>query len=167
MTPKMRSSALRDRCSGSPRVIRCPAAGEFGWRLCTARRFSFKRPTIHTSGGMVPGSACSDAPVRDVSGQPGWLPDHLGGDFVVMSFGSRRRSARTCVRWSLLPAAGVETLCDERPRRPALRGCDGAYLIRPISTWRRVLSSRRTRLRARWREKACSEKWAAFRYEHV
>jgi 3-(3-hydroxy-phenyl)propionate hydroxylase len=87
------------------------------------------------SGAMVPGSACSDAPVRDVSGQPGWLLDHMGGDFVVMSFGVPapvRQDVRPLVIASE-PVAGVETLCDENGLvAQRYGGRDGAaYLIRP------------------------------------
>ena len=86
---------------------------------------------------MVPGSACSDAPVRDVSGQPGWLLDHLGGDFVVMSFG-RPAPVRQDLRPLVIasePVAGVETLCDENGLvAQRYGGRDGAaYLIRPGS----------------------------------
>ena len=87
------------------------------------------------SGAMVPGRACSDAPVRDVSGQPGWLLDHLGGDFVVMSFG-RPAPVRQHLRPLVIssePVAGVETLCDENGLvAQRYGGRDGAaYLIRP------------------------------------
>jgi 3-(3-hydroxy-phenyl)propionate hydroxylase len=37
-------------------------------------------------GLMVPGAPCLDAPVRDPTGQNGWLLDHLGGEFVALGF---------------------------------------------------------------------------------
>lgn len=40
------------------------------------------------AGGVPTGSACVDAPVREASGEAGWLLDHLGGAFVVVGFGS-------------------------------------------------------------------------------
>jgi len=87
------------------------------------------------TGAMVPGTACSDAPIRNVSGQPGWLLDHLGGDFVLMSFGVPapvRQDVRPLVIGSE-PIAGVETLCDENGLvAERFGGRDGAaYLIRP------------------------------------
>ena len=37
------------------------------------------------SGAMVPGAPCVDAPVV-YKGRPGWLLDHLGGDFTALCF---------------------------------------------------------------------------------
>jgi 3-(3-hydroxy-phenyl)propionate hydroxylase len=87
------------------------------------------------TGHMVPGAACLDAPVRDASGHPGWLLDHLGNDFVVMSFGTPA-PARGGIRQIVIasePVAGVETLCDESGLvAQRYGGHDGAaYLIRP------------------------------------
>ncbi|PWT92893.1 MAG: FAD-dependent oxidoreductase [Proteobacteria bacterium] len=87
------------------------------------------------TGPMTPGTACLDAPVRDATGHPGWLLDHLGGEFVVMSFGmpaSVRQDVRSIVIASE-PVAGVETLCDETGLiAQRYGGHNGAaYLIRP------------------------------------
>jgi 3-(3-hydroxy-phenyl)propionate hydroxylase len=87
------------------------------------------------AGAMVPGVACSDAPVRNGSGQVGWLLDHLGGDFVVMSFGTPapvRQDVRSLVVASEV-VAGVETVCDEAGLlAERYDGRDGvAYVIRP------------------------------------
>jgi 3-(3-hydroxy-phenyl)propionate hydroxylase len=38
-------------------------------------------------GGPGPGSPCLDAPVRGPDGRPGWLLEHLGGDFTLLAFG--------------------------------------------------------------------------------
>jgi 3-(3-hydroxy-phenyl)propionate hydroxylase len=35
-------------------------------------------------GAMVPGTPCADAPILDPSGRPGWLLEHLGGDFTLL-----------------------------------------------------------------------------------
>jgi 3-(3-hydroxy-phenyl)propionate hydroxylase len=87
------------------------------------------------AGAMVPGAACSDAPVRDTAGRPSWLLEHLGGDFVVMSFGTPapvRQDVRRLVIASE-PVAGIETLCDESGLvAERYGGRDGAtYVIRP------------------------------------
>jgi 3-(3-hydroxy-phenyl)propionate hydroxylase len=103
---------------------------------CTLAGFALQSPDDPAmNGAMGPGTACTDAPVRDARGQSGWLLDHLGGDFVVMSFG-RPAPVRQDVRRLVIasePVAGVETLCDESGLL-ALRygGREGAaYLIRP------------------------------------
>ena len=87
------------------------------------------------TGAMVPGAACSDAPVRDGTGRPAWLLDHLGGDFVVMSFGTPapvRQDVRRLVIASE-PIAGIETLCDEAGLVSERYGghAGAAYVIRP------------------------------------
>lgn len=87
------------------------------------------------SGAMAPGTACVDAPVRDATGRPGWLLDHLGGDFTVMSFGTPapvRQDIRQLVIASE-PVAGLETLCDETGLVAERYGghAGAAYLIRP------------------------------------
>ena len=103
---------------------------------CSLAGFSLQSPDDPAmTGAMVPGTACSDAPIRNVSGQPGWLLDHLGGDFVLMSFGVPapvRQDVRPLVIGSE-PIAGVETLCDENGLvAERFGGRDGAaYLIRP------------------------------------
>ena len=33
---------------------------------------------------MMPGAPCADAPILDAAGRPGWLLEHLGGDFVLL-----------------------------------------------------------------------------------
>ncbi len=35
-------------------------------------------------GAMAPGAPCADAPIVDASGRPGWLLEHLGGDFTLL-----------------------------------------------------------------------------------
>jgi 3-(3-hydroxy-phenyl)propionate hydroxylase len=87
------------------------------------------------TGAMVPGTACEDAPVRDAAGRCGWLLDHLGGDFVVMSFGTPA-PVGPGVRALVIASeqvAGMETLYDENGLvAQRYGGRDGAaYLIRP------------------------------------
>jgi len=86
-------------------------------------------------GPMVPGAPCLDAPVRDAQGRTGWLLDHLGGDFILLSFGAPQ-SPRQDLRHLAIapqPIAGIETLADEEGLVAERYGeCDGAaYLIRP------------------------------------
>jgi 3-(3-hydroxy-phenyl)propionate hydroxylase len=103
---------------------------------CSLAGFGLQSPDDPgMAGPMTPGTACLDAPVRDATGRPGWLLDHLGGEFVVMSFGmpaSARQDVRSIVIASE-PVAGVETLCDETgliaQRYGGHHGV--AYVIRP------------------------------------
>jgi 3-(3-hydroxy-phenyl)propionate hydroxylase len=87
------------------------------------------------TGAVVPGTACEDAPVRDAAGQCGWLLDYLGGEFVVMSFGTPA-PVRPGVRALVIASeqvAGMETLFDVNGLvAQRYGGRDGAaYLIRP------------------------------------
>ena len=58
-------------------------------------------------GWMVPGAPLDDAPVRDAQGQPGWLLPHTGRDFVLLRFGTPRRSPELAPE---LAAPGVRSL---------------------------------------------------------
>ncbi|GJD48081.1 6-methylpretetramide 4-monooxygenase [Methylobacterium crusticola] len=91
MTPKTRVERLfRDG------VLALAAEAPFARRLLNAGRLS--RPCslagsplqtpdgVPMPGGVAPGSACPDAPVRDGAGRPGWLLDHLGGAFTLLVF---------------------------------------------------------------------------------
>ena len=88
----------------------------------------------HANGAMAPGAACLDAPIRCADGRRGWLLDHLGGDFVLMSFGPapQRQDVRHLVIADT-PADGAETLADDTGMIAQRYGADngGAYLIRP------------------------------------
>ncbi len=103
---------------------------------CSLAEFSLQSPDDPAmSGPMAPGSACVDAPVRDTTGRSCWLLDHLGGDFMVMSFGTPapvRQDIRQLVIASE-PVAGIETLCDETGLVAQRYGghAGAAYLIRP------------------------------------
>jgi 3-(3-hydroxy-phenyl)propionate hydroxylase len=103
---------------------------------CSLAGFALQSPDDpDVTGAMAPGSACSDAPVRNASGRPAWLLDHLGGDFVVMSFGTPapvRQDVRRLVIASE-PIAGIETVCDASGLvAERYGGRDGAaYVIRP------------------------------------
>jgi 3-(3-hydroxy-phenyl)propionate hydroxylase len=103
---------------------------------CSLAGFALQSPDDpDMTGTMVPGTACSDAPVRDASGRPAWLLDHLGGDFVVMSFGTPAPVRQDARRLAIAsePVAGIETLCDESGLvAERYGGRNGAaYVIRP------------------------------------
>lgn len=55
---------------------------------CSLAGLSLQSDDEGFEGGLVPGSPCLDAPVRDAGGRDGWLLRHLGGRFVVLSFGA-------------------------------------------------------------------------------
>lgn len=98
------------------------------------------------SGAMVPGAPCADLPVLH-DGEPGWLLDFLGGEFVALYFCSDDRDIGAIeaalrslpvtvrlLRVSLQPASfGGATLFDveghARQRYDAKEGT--LYLIRP------------------------------------
>ena len=112
------------------------------------------------SGAMVPGAPCADAPViassgTDAAGTAGWLLDHLGGRFHLLSFGGPVAA----------PAGLPQVVVGDGPEQ--LRDVEGlvarrydarpgaAYLIRPdqhvaarfaaptaeriVAAWRRAL----------------------------
>ena len=89
------------------------------------------------AAGLPPGSPCLDAPVRDARGNPSWLLDHLGGDFVLVSFGDRATIPAGVRGLTVLPA-GVDPRDDgsiEDSQGLAASRYDAkpgtAYLIRP------------------------------------
>jgi 3-(3-hydroxy-phenyl)propionate hydroxylase len=84
-------------------------------------------------GPMVPGTACLDAPVQDANGKAGWLLDHLGDEFMVLSFGTRAETDLPQVVVASQAIAGVDTVVDHTGTlTQRYSGRDGtAYLIRP------------------------------------
>ena len=91
------------------------------------------------AGGLPPGSACLDAPIRDARGADGWLLDHLGGAFVLLCFGEVAAEAlATGVRVLTVLPAGSATHdgaciidCDGLVSRRYGAERGAAYLIRP------------------------------------
>ena len=71
---------------------------DFARRLVNSGRLSvpavLRASTLNTpdrdrfDAGLVPGTACVDAPVRR-GGEPNWLLSHIGGRFTVLLFGAR------------------------------------------------------------------------------
>src|SRR5262245_48635189 len=140
MTPKNAfERMLRDEVLGlagtQPFARRLVNSGRLS-TPCSLAGFALQSPDdAAMSGVMVPGTACLDAPVRDTAGRPGWLLDHLGSEFVVMSFGTpapARQDVRSIVIASE-PVAGIETLCDETGLIAQRYGGHhgAAYVIRP------------------------------------
>jgi 3-(3-hydroxy-phenyl)propionate hydroxylase len=96
---------------------------------CSLEGFPLHTPA-KGSQGLAPGMPCLDAPVSN--GRAGWLLNHLGGDFALLTVGGG-------------PIAGLPNLrqvaVDEAPRGGALLdvtghvarryGRDSIYLIRP------------------------------------
>ena len=91
MTPKSRTERLfRDE------VLALAGTHPFARQLVNSGRLSrpcslagFPLGTTDETGiegGMLAGAPCLDAPVRTARGEDGWLLDHLGGAFVVLSF---------------------------------------------------------------------------------
>lgn len=87
--------------------------------------------------GLPPGSPCVDAPIRKVSGEAGWLLEHLGGDFVLMCFGGSSVAPADVRRLTVRAVGDAASNPDE------IEDCQGlvawrygarigsAYLIRP------------------------------------
>ena len=88
-------------------------------------------------GGLPPGSPCVDAPVRTPSGESRWLLDHLGGRFVLMTFGDGTSAPSGVRRLRVLPAGTAARNANEIEDSEGLvarrYGADAgmAYLIRP------------------------------------
>jgi 3-(3-hydroxy-phenyl)propionate hydroxylase len=127
--------------------------------LVNSGRLSRPTPYVHSSlntpddsdfaGLMSPGTNFTDAPVQDARGREGWLLNHLGQDFVVLSFGPAPMSevrldngvgARVLsVGTDLRDTQGLLTQrCDARPGT--------VYLLRPdqhvAARWRRFDAAR-------------------------
>ena len=92
ITPKTNTARLlRDA------VLELARTEPFARPLVNSGRLSRPTPYVHSSlntsdteefaGLMSPGTNLADAPVRDAHGREGWLLNHLGQDFVVLSFG--------------------------------------------------------------------------------
>jgi 3-(3-hydroxy-phenyl)propionate hydroxylase len=92
ITPKSATSrTLRDA------VLELAHDEPFARTLVNSGRLSTPTPYLHSSlnspddaafaGRMRPGTNAADAPVRSADGRPGWLLNHLGQDFVLLSFG--------------------------------------------------------------------------------
>jgi 3-(3-hydroxy-phenyl)propionate hydroxylase len=82
-------------------------------------------------GSMIPGAVCADAPVDSPRGA--WLLDHLGSDFVLLTFGHAVDTIDTPVACRVVQVGGHRGLRD-REGLVASRydGRDGTcYLIRP------------------------------------
>jgi 3-(3-hydroxy-phenyl)propionate hydroxylase len=89
MTPKTATERLfRDSILAMARELPLARALVNAGRLsrpCCLDGLSLQSEDAHEIGSaMVPGAPCADAPVADASGRPGWLLEHLGGDFVLL-----------------------------------------------------------------------------------
>ena len=105
---------------------------------CSLEGFPLQTPDDGSGPGqMAPGLPCLDAPVRDPgsAGGDGWLLDHLGGAFKLLSIGrpvaTREDLAQVVVADS--PIEGVETITDSNGMLAERYGqaAGMAYLIRP------------------------------------
>jgi 3-(3-hydroxy-phenyl)propionate hydroxylase len=97
-------------------------------------------------GAMAPGAPCADAPIIDAGGRPGWLLEHLGGDFTLLVLAetddeildpSALARLKASLRLCVVSRDGVRGSAT-----PALSDCEGlvharygdagaVYLIRP------------------------------------
>src|SRR5215472_2456941 len=93
-------------------------------------------------GTMAPGTPCADAPILDASGRPGWLLEHLGGDFclLLMADGLGEIPDRAALaelepipRLCIVSRNGVDgaVLFDREGLAHARYGGPAVYLIRP------------------------------------
>jgi 3-(3-hydroxy-phenyl)propionate hydroxylase len=92
ITPKSATSrTLRDA------VLELARSEPFARAFVNSGRLSTPTPYLHSSlntadesafaGAMRPGTNCADAPVREADGRAGWLLQHLGQGFTLLSFG--------------------------------------------------------------------------------
>ena len=132
MTPKSRMEHLfRDA------VLALAKERPFGRTLLNAGRLSkpcalpgmsLQTPS-HATDGLAPGTPCADAPVRSARGE-GWLLDHLGGDFVLLSIGESAPAIDGLRSLVVGDAANEAALADHLGIVRTRYGA-GHYLIRP------------------------------------
>lgn len=137
MTPKSAvAAAFRDA------VLDLAGDHPFARRLVNSGRLSVPAvlsgcslQTPHAgAGGLVPGAAALDLPVSD-AGRPGWLLDHLGGRFVLLTVGDGVRFMeghgidRVHVALAGEPVHTGDLL--DGGHAVARYGRDVAYLVRP------------------------------------
>ncbi len=102
---------------------------------CSLAGFPLQTPDDGTAPGqMSPGLPCLDAPVRTERGD-GWLLDHLGGQFKLLSIG-RPVAAREDLPQVVVsdkPVPGVDTVADPTGMASDRYGGDDGitYLVRP------------------------------------
>jgi 3-(3-hydroxy-phenyl)propionate hydroxylase len=133
ISPKSRLSRRLQRA-----VLDLAATQPLARPLVNSGRLSTPTPYTHSplstpdaapwDAGVVPGAPLPDAPVTDSAGRPGWLLEHLCGDFALLVFGDTEMGTPPCrvlrVGHELHDPDGLL----ER-RLGAAPGC--AYLIRP------------------------------------
>ena len=132
MTPKSRTEHLfRDA------VLTLAKDRPFARALLNAGRLSkpcaLAEMSLQTSGsqhdGLAPGAVCVDAPVRTAAGE-GWLLEHLGGDFALLSIGEAAPAIEGLRSVTVGDAMGGAMLVDHRDVVRERYGV-GHYLIRP------------------------------------
>lgn len=132
MTPKSRTEHLfRDAvltlAKERPFARALLNAGRLS-RPCALQGMSLQTPAPHT-GGLAPGAVCVDAPVRTADGE-GWLLEHLGGDFVLLSLGETAPEVDGVRSLTVGDAGSGAMLADHRGVVRERYGA-GHYLIRP------------------------------------
>jgi 3-(3-hydroxy-phenyl)propionate hydroxylase len=76
-------------------------------------------------GAMAPGAPCADAPIVDASGRPGWLLEHLGGDFTLLVLADASAEMPAALA-GIEPAPGLCVVSRNR-----LQGCNNPMLFDP------------------------------------
>jgi 3-(3-hydroxy-phenyl)propionate hydroxylase len=88
MTPKTAAERLfRDNILALARAFPFARSLVNAGRLskpCSLEALSLQGDDEQLGGAMVPGAPCADAPIVDAGGRPGWLLEHLGGDFTLL-----------------------------------------------------------------------------------
>jgi 3-(3-hydroxy-phenyl)propionate hydroxylase len=74
---------------------------------------------------MAPGAPCADAPIVDASGRPGWLLEHLGGDFTLLVLADASAEMPAALA-GIEPAPGLCVVSRNR-----LQGCNNPMLFDP------------------------------------
>jgi len=103
---------------------------------CSLEGLSLQTPAAGGTG-LAPGAPCIDAPV--VNGEGGWLLNHLGGSFTLLSFGNLDAIEGldpAIDRIGVEPAdqvgrRDIAVLLDEAGRAGERYGADNHYLVRP------------------------------------
>jgi len=132
MTPKTAAERLfRDSilalARGFPFARSLVNAGRLS-KPCSLEALSLQSDDDQELGGaMVPGAPCADAPIVDAGGRPGWLLEHLGGNFTLLVLADTPAEIPDSFALAgIEPAPGLCVVS-----RNGLQGCKNPMLLDP------------------------------------
>ena len=131
MTPKSEiekifRAAVLDLSRDMPFARRIVNSGRLSLPACYEGASLQTREAAPPAGGLKPGASCEDAPVTDAAGHGGFLLDHLGGEFILLSVGAEPLAVP-----GLRGLAIGRDLMDAEGTVAAHYGAGLHYLVRP------------------------------------